>query len=75
MKSIQKKVTSQEFDFFVQAPLDRYEGKYIAILGKKIVSSGTSAKDVWEEARKKYPKSTPTIAKVPKQEILILLWR
>lgn len=74
IKKEQKQV-SPEFDFFVHTPLDRYEGKYVAILGKKIVSSGLSAKEVWEKARKKHPKSIPTIAKVPRQEILVLLWK
>ncbi|MBI4226517.1 succinyl-CoA synthetase subunit alpha [Candidatus Roizmanbacteria bacterium] len=70
-----QKHISPEFDFFLHARLERYEGKYVAILGKKIVGSGLSAKEVWEKARKKYPESTPTIAKIPKQEVLILLWK
>ncbi len=75
MKSVKKQTPSPEFDFFLHGSLDRYEGKYIAILGKKVVSSGMSAKAVWEKARKKYPKAIPTIAKVPKQEILVLSWK
>lgn len=63
--------TSPEFDFFVHSPLTEYEGMYVAILGKKVVASGISAKDVWDEAIKKYPNQIPTIAKLPKKEILI----
>lgn len=74
IQTSQKKI-SPEFDFFVHSSLDRYEGKYVAILGKKVVSSGLSAKTVWEKAREKYPKSIPTIAKVPRQEILVLIWK
>lgn len=73
-KKKQKQI-SPEFDFFIHAQLDQYEGKYVAILGKKVVGSGISAKEVWERTKKKYPKSIPTIAKVPKQEVLVLLWR
>ena len=62
--------TSPEFDFFLHNPLTRYEGKYVAILGKKVVASGISAKDIWVEAIRKYPKQIPTIAKLPKKEIL-----
>jgi hypothetical protein len=71
----QKKIASAEFDFFIHAPLTQYEGRYVAIVGKKVISSGRSAKKVWEQARKKYPKSLPTLAKIPKQEVLVFLWR
>lgn len=66
---------SSEFDFFLHNPLTRYEGKYVAILGKKVVASGISAKDVWDEVIKKYPNQIPTIAKLPKNEILVMIWR
>lgn len=69
------KTPSHEFDFFLHNPLTEYEGKYVAILGKKVISSGMSAKDVWKEALKKYPKSLPTMAKIPKQDILVLSWK
>lgn len=67
--------TSPEFDFFLQNPLTKYEGRYVAILGRKVVASGLSAKDVWDEAIKKYPNQIPTIAKLPKNEILVMIWR
>jgi len=66
---------SPEFDFFLHNPLSRYEGKYVAILGKKVIASGISAKDVWDEAIKKYPNQIPTLAKLPKKEILVIVWR
>lgn len=74
-KLIQKEKNSSEFDFFVKNPLTKYEGTYVAILGKKVVSSGTSAKEVWEKAKKKYPRSLPTIAKIPKREVMVLTWK
>lgn len=66
---------SPEFEYFINTPLNKYEGQYIAILGKKIISFGSSAKEVWDRARKKYPGSHPTIAKIPKKEIMIMVWR
>ena len=66
---------SPEFDFFVHNPLTKYEGRYVAILGRKVIASGKSAKEVWSEAKKRYPKSLPTIAKIPKEEILVMIWR
>ena len=75
MKSkLKGKVVSPEFEFFISNPLTKYEGRYVAILGRKVIGSGVSAREVWESARKKYPGSLPTIAKIPKEEVLILLW-
>lgn len=67
--------TSPEFDFFVHNPLTRYEGMYVAILGRKVIASGKSAKEVWTNGKKKYPRSLPTIAKIPRQEIMVMIWR
>lgn len=62
-----------EFRFFIETPLKEYEGSYVALLGKKVVASRHLAKDVWEKARKKYPKYLPTIAKVPRKEVLVMI--
>ena len=68
---------SPEFEHFLKTPLKRYKGQYVAILGSKVVASGKDAKEVWEKARKKYPKKLPTLAKLPKEETLVLkvLWK
>jgi len=62
----------EEIKWFASADLDKYAGKYIAIIGKKIVASGNNAKDVWNDAKAAYPDKTPTLAKIPKEELLIL---
>jgi hypothetical protein len=66
---------SKEFDFFVTNSLKKYEGKYVAIVGRKVVAHGRNAKTVWKTAKKKYPQSLPTIAKLPKEEVLVLSWK
>ena len=65
---------SNEFNYFIKADLTRYKGSYIAIVGNKVVAHGDSAKEVWGRARQKYPDKTPTLAKLPKEEALILIW-
>ncbi|MBI2136203.1 succinyl-CoA synthetase subunit alpha [Candidatus Woesearchaeota archaeon] len=62
---------SQEFEFYVKADLRQYEGKYVAIIGDKVVASGYNAKEVFDEAKKKTGK-IPTIAKIPREDALIL---
>lgn len=65
---------SKEFEFYLKADLSEYEGKYVAIVGEEVVASGKNAKEVWEEAKKKTGK-TPTIAKIPTDDTLILRLR
>ena len=71
-KEVFSKKISDEFDFFVHADLSLYRGKYIALVGKRVVASGDDAKKVWEEARKRYPQKIPTLAKLPREEALVL---
>lgn len=69
-----KRTRSPEFDFFVKTDLKPYTGKYIALVGKRVIASGDNAKQVWEKAKEKYPQKTPTLAKLPKEEALVLFW-
>lgn len=64
-------MTSKEFEFYLKADLSKYEGKYVAIVGDKVVAHGNNAKDVLDEAKKKYPDKIPTLAKIPKEEAYI----
>lgn len=68
------KTNSSEFEYFVKTPLTNYEGQYVALVGEKVVASGSTAKEVWEKAKKKYPNKLPTLAKLPKEEVLVLTW-
>ncbi len=65
-------MVSKEFEFYLKADLTEYKGKYIAIVGDQVIASGDDAKEVLDEAKKKFPDKTPTLAKIPKEEALIL---
>ncbi len=64
----------KEVNFFAKfsPEMERYRGKHIAIIGNKIVASGSSAYLVWKTAKKKHPGKRPVLAFVPKKETLIL---
>lgn len=62
----------KKVEFFAQANLHGYEGKYIAIVDEKIVASGDNARIVFEQAKKKTGK-TPTIAKVPTEDAFVFM--
>lgn len=48
-------------------------GKYVAIIDKKVVASGTDAKEVWARVKRKYPDKTPELAKVSREETLVFI--
>jgi hypothetical protein len=58
--------------FFVAIDFSRYKGRYVAVVGKRVVASGTNAKQVWLEAKRKNPTARPELHKVPKGETLVL---
>jgi len=63
---------NKEFEFYVKTDLSKYKGEYIAIVEDKVVASGENAKDVLEEARRKFPNKNPLLAKIPRKDTLIL---
>lgn len=50
----------------------KYEGKWVAIIGEKIVSSGKDAKEAYEIAKKGFPNNEPLLEFIPKKELLVL---
>lgn len=64
----------QDYEWFLEANLSRYKGKYIAFANKKILASGENAKEVYRNALKKVaPTVKPTLAKIPAEGMLVLL--
>ena len=56
--------------FFV-IDFSRYKGRYVAVVGRRVVASGTNTKQVWLKAKKKNPTARPELHKVSKGETLI----
>jgi len=65
---------SEEFEWYVGSPeeLERYKGKYVAIVSKEVVGSGKTADEAYREALKKYPDSRPLLVFIPEDEAMIL---
>jgi len=70
-KRRQKNASSVEFDFFLRADLSRFAGQYIAVVGQKVVASGSNAQEVWKKAKRRFPSAIPTIGKLPRAETLV----
>lgn len=52
--------------------LGKYVDKWIAIVDGEIVSMGNVGKEVFKQARQKYPEKTPLILKVPSSTVMLL---
>lgn len=64
----------EDFLWFVEHPeaFEKYRGKHVAIWKKGVIGHGESAKQAYEMAKKRYPKSEPTLTFIPTEEELIL---
>lgn len=63
---------SANYEFFLKANTAPYRGEWIAISGKKIISHGKDAEEVYKKAKQKNPKANISLAKVPEEQTLIL---
>lgn len=68
-------MVSKEFEFYLKADLSKYEGEYVAIVDDKVVAFGDNAKEVLDEAKKKFPNKKPMLAKIPTEDTLILKFK
>lgn len=57
---------------FIADDFSKFRGRYVAIVGKKIVSSGVNAQKVWLDAKRKHPNAQPELLKVSKSQTLVL---
>jgi hypothetical protein len=62
-----------EYQCLLSMPnLGEYVGRWIAIVGDKIVAKGTDAKVVFKQAKEKFPDKEPLILKVPQDTVMLL---
>ncbi|MFH1668324.1 MAG: DUF5678 domain-containing protein [Candidatus Woesearchaeota archaeon] len=52
------------YEWFLKKDLSSYSGKWVAIIDKKIIASGTTASAVIKESKHQYPTKRPFITKV-----------
>ena len=67
-----EEMKDKNYEFYINADLSEYAGKWIAIVDGKVVASGDRADEVMKEAEEKYPNKEITLAKVPTDDILVL---
>jgi hypothetical protein len=53
--------------------VDKYAGKYVAVVNEALVAVGDSGKEVEDEARKIEPHKIPSVLRIPREEEMACL--
>jgi hypothetical protein len=61
-----------EVDYLATANFDKYVGKWVALLDKKVIAVGNTFKEVAEKVDLEYPGKRPLLSKVPEKMAHIL---
>ncbi len=61
-----------DYEWFIQANLDGYIGKWVAIINKKIVASSENLNDVLKKVNEEYPTTVPFVTKVPEKLLMVV---
>ncbi|PJB98803.1 MAG: hypothetical protein CO078_00785 [Candidatus Nealsonbacteria bacterium CG_4_9_14_0_8_um_filter_36_17] len=65
--------TTENFQAFAKLERKKYLGNYVIIIDGKVRAWGKDIKKMLQEVRKKYPNKTPLVAKIPKEEVMVLI--
>jgi len=63
---------SKNFQAYLKLNKKGLEDKYVVIIRGNVIGRGRDIEKLLSLARKRYPKETPLVAKVPSEEVLIL---
>jgi len=61
-----------EFEYIMSISEKLEAGKWIAVVGDKIVATSDKSKEVFDEAKRQYPDREPFIMKVPDNRVMLL---
>ena len=64
---------TQEFEAYLSMDTGKYQGKWIALCGDRIVAQGRDLRSVHAAASKKCPDKKPLYTKVPKGDETLIL--
>ncbi|MBW2078214.1 MAG: succinyl-CoA synthetase subunit alpha [Deltaproteobacteria bacterium] len=59
------------YEWFLEADLSEYEGKYIAIIKENLFFAGDDPEELYKKAQKEYPDHEIVLWKVPSGDTLI----
>lgn len=65
-------IKSKNFQAFSQIDREKYRDNYVIIIDGKVRFWGKDIKKMLKEAKKKFPDKIPLVAKIPKEEVMVL---
>ena len=65
-------MATSDLKWFVHTDLHRYKGEYVIIADKQVFAHGLNLKEMVATFRKKYPGKIPAVAKINKEDVLVL---
>ncbi len=71
-KPILKETSAYDYVLSMGDRLGEYVNEWIAVVDNKVIAKGSSAKEVYESAKRYDPKKIPFIMRVPKAQVMVL---
>jgi len=67
-------MANAQFDYVMTMgeKMGSYVGEWSGMIDGKVIARGSTAKEVFDELKKKYPKKIPFVMKVPTDEVMLL---
>ena len=63
---------TKSFQIFLKLNKTKFANQYVVIVDKKLIANGKDIVSMLKSVRKKYPRKTPFIAKIPDKSLLVL---
>ena len=63
---------SKNFETFLELDEKGLENQYIILVKVRVVAKGFDIEKMLARVRKKYPKTTPFVAKIPDERMMVL---
>lgn len=67
-------MVTSDLQWFAKTNLHQYKGEYVIISDKHIFAHGLNLKEMVATFRKKYPGKVPAVAKINKEDVLVLYY-
>ncbi len=65
-------MTTSDLRWFASMDLHQYKGEYVILADKQVFAHGLNLKEMITTFRKKYPGKVPAVAKINKEDVLVL---
>ena len=63
---------SKNFNAFLKLNKKGLQNEYIVMVNEKVIEKGKDIEKMLERVKKKYPRETPFVAKIPDERMMVL---